>query len=228
MSSTNRGGKRSKADFYETPSWVVDRLLDVGPMLPPGRWLEPGAGRGAIINAVNCKRNDVDWTAVEMQSRFCEDLVETGSRVLNANFLRVRPRRGQEFAVALGNPPYRLAEEFIRHALLFCDEVLFLLRLNFLESNKRQDFYETYGAPDVFVLPTRPSFDERGNDSCAYAWMRWQGDRQQAGVVKILYPGGCHVEVPKTRRPVEVALHPPKKRGTNGVSHAGTNLLGLR
>ena len=30
MSSTNRGGQRSEADFYPTPAWLVDRLLEAG------------------------------------------------------------------------------------------------------------------------------------------------------------------------------------------------------
>lgn len=57
MSSTNRGGKRSPADFYATPAWCVRRLLERVD-LPPGRWLEPAAGDGAIMLAAEEMRGE--------------------------------------------------------------------------------------------------------------------------------------------------------------------------
>ena len=67
MSSTNRGGKRQDLDVYPTPAWVVDRLLEVVDF-PGGRWLEPCAGDGAIMRAVNAWRADVRWDACELRA----------------------------------------------------------------------------------------------------------------------------------------------------------------
>ena len=60
MSSTNRNTEdhpRIKDDVYETPKYTVYRILDELNMdlikLGVGNnWLEPSAGSGAIINAV--------------------------------------------------------------------------------------------------------------------------------------------------------------------------------
>jgi hypothetical protein len=89
--------------------------------------------------------------------------------------------------VALGNPPFALAQEFIQHTLTMAEQVVFLLRLSFLESQKREHFFARVGVPDVFVLPERPSFTGEGTDACAYAWMRWQRDGKQDGRIRILY-----------------------------------------
>jgi hypothetical protein len=68
------------------------------------------------------------------------------------------------------------------------DQVVYVLRLAFLESQKRQSFFRRVGVPDVFVLPERPSWrDDGGTDSCAYAWMRWRRGAAQEGRVRILY-----------------------------------------
>ena len=37
------------------------------------------------------------------------------------------------------NPPYRLAQQFVRHALTLCPRVFMLLRLTFYESERRRD-----------------------------------------------------------------------------------------
>jgi hypothetical protein len=66
MSSTKRGRQRNAADNYPTPAWTVDRLFESLP-LPGGAWLEPSAGEGAIISAVNDLRSDVRWCAVELR-----------------------------------------------------------------------------------------------------------------------------------------------------------------
>ena len=39
------------------------------------------------------------------------------------------------------NPPYMLAEQFVGHALRLCPRVIMLLRLAFLESERRTDIY---------------------------------------------------------------------------------------
>ena len=43
---------RRDRDYYPTPSWCVRALLETVD-LPTGTWLEPTAGDGAIIRAVD-------------------------------------------------------------------------------------------------------------------------------------------------------------------------------
>lgn len=158
MSATNRGGTRNEEDFYATPAWCVHRLLEKV-KLPAGRWLEPGAGDGAIIRAVT--RSDVAWVAVEKRHDAPEDLFVDW---LHDDFLGDRTVAwAAELAdhggirVALGNPPYKLAQQFADRCFMLAETTALLLRLNFLGSEERAAWWEKHPA-DVYVLPNRPSF----------------------------------------------------------------------
>lgn len=81
MSSTKRGTKRVELDQYPTPKWCVHRLLEAVD-LPAGRWLEPCAGAGNIINAVSEVRSDVKWDAWEIDPKY-KDSLHGRSEVVN-------------------------------------------------------------------------------------------------------------------------------------------------
>lgn len=185
MSSTGRGAERKDSDYYPTPAWVTLRLLEHVP-LQGGVWIEPSAGEGHIIRAVNSARDDISWRAFELRPECGAPLRSMGLLPVIRDFLDGYPMRPGIATLALGNPPFSLAQEFIEQSLRVAPEVVFLLRLSFLESQKRQAFFEKHGVPDVFVLPERPSFIGEGTDSCAYAWMRWKRGGQE-GRVSILY-----------------------------------------
>lgn len=193
MSATGRGAERRDADYYPTPAGPILRLLD-HVELPGGEWLEPSAGEGHIIRTVNAQRGDVRWTACELRQECGAPLRSMGLKPRFGDFLQIDPLNvwtdrwhAGPFGVALGNPPFGLAQEFVEHTLRMADQVVFLLRLSFLESQKREAFFQRVGVPDVFVLPERPSFTGEGTDSCAYAWMRWMRGGAQEGRVRILY-----------------------------------------
>lgn len=188
MSATNRGGRRSPADYYATPEWCVTRLLE-DVTLPGGRWLEPAAGDGAIVRAVG--RLDVQWDLWELREEERASLVRStpcgtvtiGDFLVNAKAHRLP---GSRYSVAITNPPFRLAQEFIDTCLECADNVVMLLRLNYLASKARWRFMRTH-APDVYVLPNRPSFTGGGTDSIEYAWFVWrQQSIRSAGQIKVL------------------------------------------
>jgi hypothetical protein len=182
MSATNRGRTRAAHDEYATPPWPVHRLLEAV-SLPSGRWLEPSAGRGAIIRAVRQVRNDVCWIACERQERHEGRLQALAPLVHDGDFLELSPGR---FDVVIGNPPYDQALDFVTRALPLAPVVVFLLRLNWLASAARNALMRSH-APDVYVLPDRPSFRGGGSDSTEYAWFVWHGDaRRAAGTVQVL------------------------------------------
>lgn len=193
MSATNRGSKRSPGDFYVTPAYCVHYLLDNVP-LQAGRWLEPGAGTGAIISASrgDPKTADVHWTAVEKYvsriGRLC-NICSDRDMVIDADFLKF-DFGARRYHLAVGNPPFSLATQFIDRSLHLAPRAVFLLRLNFLGSKKRREFFERVGIPDVYVIVPRPSFRHSGSDATEYAWMdfrrEWAGRRE--GRTQILYP----------------------------------------
>jgi hypothetical protein len=176
MSATGRGAEREDEDYYPTPSWTVRRLLEAW-QPKPGSWLEPGAGGGAIIRAVDAATLvKHDWIGVEIREEERETLTPLCKVVQIGDFLHGDDRYMPPFIVStvIGNPPFRFAAEFIWKARMLCPiaDIAFLLRLNFAASDERADFMRQT-PPDVYVLPNRPSFTGEGTDSPEYAWFVW-------------------------------------------------------
>jgi hypothetical protein len=165
----------------------VERLTEVLE-LPGGRWLEPAAGDGAIVRAVT--RGDVSWDLWELRESERESLARAspGAEIHIGDFLadaasgRV-PRGG--YAVAITNPPFRIAQPFIDSCLECAEVTVMLLRLNFLASKGRWEFMSKR-APDVYVLPNRPSFVGGRTDSIEYAWFVWGRERRKEGRIRVL------------------------------------------
>jgi hypothetical protein len=79
------------------------------------------------------------------------------------------------------NPPYMLANEFTGHALQLCPNVVMLLRLAFLESERRSPILDGAGLRRVFVFRKRLRMMHRdgwegrkANSGMAFAWFDWQ------------------------------------------------------
>jgi hypothetical protein len=189
MSSTNRKVRRAIADDYPTPDWCVRQLLREVP-LPGGHWLEPTAGTGNIIRAVNNARQDVTWDAIELRPE-CKDALDeipVISSVVIGDFLNITSEAyDRPFSAIITNPPYSYAMPIIEHALKFnTDLVIMLLRLNFIATGTRAEFMRS-NTPDIFVLPNRPSFSGHGTDSIEYAWFVWDKNNPKThGRIEVL------------------------------------------
>lgn len=166
---------RSPADYYPTPAWCVHRLLEAV-ALPGGVWFDPCAGDGAIIRAVNEVRTPrPTWAGCEIRPACAPVLRAAGLRGdVTGDFLSIAPTWGGA-DVVLTNPPYSLAEAFIRACRQPAKApiVAMLLRLNFIASQSRVEFWRQVKVPDIFVLPNRPDFSGGGGDACEYAWFVW-------------------------------------------------------
>lgn len=183
MSATGRGPRLGGPDdVYETPAWCVRRLLDV--WKPPyGKFVEPAAGSGAIINVINSVYRDAQWTAYESRATQQRALELIGADTVIADFLTVDVLSDKKVALVITNPPFKLAAEFIAHSrrLFPNSEIMMLLRLPFLEGQVRRALFRDVGMPDVFVLPNRPSFIGGTTDNTAYGWFRWYPEYATAG-----------------------------------------------
>lgn len=184
MSATNRPKKtgertvRRENDHYETPSWAtraVLNALDLGSRSPkaPATILDPGCGSGAIIREAARRFPNAACLGVEIHPMLAAGPHE-GYAVECADFLSWNGMPG--FDLAIGNPPYNLAHEFICKAMEVADRVVFLLRLNYLGSMTRAAWHRAHPS-NVYVLPKRPSFTADGKtDACEYAWFEWPGE----------------------------------------------------
>ncbi len=166
---------RRPYDAYLTPAWCVHRLLD-NLQLPGGKWLEPCAGEGDIIRAVDGLRSDVEWHANELRTECQSKLDSIAHTVTFGDFLS--RQFTERYDVIFTNPPYCHAERFVERSLQLADTVVMLLRVNFLASKQRSPFLRRT-PPDFYGLPDRPSFTGRGTDSTDYAWFVWSQPRQR-------------------------------------------------
>lgn len=74
-----------------------------------------------------------------------------------------------------------------------------LLRLNFLGTEGRSAFMREH-APDVYVLPNRPSFTGTKTDSIEYVWFVWPGARRRrSGKMQVLDVTAASVRLPPAR-----------------------------
>ncbi len=151
MSATNRGAQRREADFYGTPRAAFERLV---PYIRFGPVWEPAAGDRRLILMMAAHGIEADGN----------DLID------GYDFLKDPTPR----AAIVTNPPFSLALEFANHALSVAPHVLLLLRLNFLASRKRRDWWIVHNPSALFVLSDRPSFTGDGQtDATDYAWFYW-------------------------------------------------------
>lgn len=158
-------------DLYETPACAIEALLAVENL--PRRIWEPACGPGAIARVLRARGHEV----------FASDLVHYDSPDQDAHgvdFLleRVAP---EGFEAIVTNPPYRLADAFVTHALDLADTVAMLLRLAFLEGKRRTDLIERRGLARVWVFRGRlPMMHRAGwagpraSSSMAFAWFVWR------------------------------------------------------
>lgn len=199
MSATgrnNEGSERRADDAYMTPPWCVRRLFEAID-LPRGHWLEPAAGNGAIIAHVPPPPPGADkfgwvsrgWTAIELRQECSPALHALGVADVRcpADFLAdpYLSGRSEPFEVAITNPPFSKAFEFYVRCRTVAKHTVLLTRLNFLGAEKRASYFRD-DAPDVFVLPNRPSFTGGGTDATEYAWLHWPPQRRKWGGLRVL------------------------------------------
>lgn len=148
-SEPNRAPRYTE-DFYTEPAWTVDLLLDEEEF--QGSVWDPACGSGTIPKAFARHMN------FQGNNLFASDIVDRGYG-WQANFLATI---GTHHILAadniVTNPPYRLAEEFVRRALeLARQKVAVLVQSKFLFSQKRYRLFTEHPPTRIYFLSTRPS-----------------------------------------------------------------------
>lgn len=184
MSATNRGAKRIEADFYPTPIPVVHNLLDHH-VIQEGTILEPCAGNGRIIKALREYGYNNYIIASELREEEKLNLYNSEANEIHiCNFLENEIT--EQPSTIITNPPFSIAVEFVRKCReqFPNSEIIMLLRLAFLETKTRFNFWQQYPVNKLYVLSQRPSFTGKGTDATAYAWFVWDGsDKQEVKVI---------------------------------------------
>lgn len=187
---------RDQLDFYATPQVAVDELLaEIGPLLGEGYVLDPAAGDGALLTAVKDALPDRAVVGIEIDPARCAMAAARFGPdwVWEADYLKEEYPGYPEFALVIANPPYSLAQEFVDKMLRERGQdtiVAALLRINFLGSQKRAQWWLSHRPDAVRVLSKRPSFTGDGKtDSTEYAWYLW-GEQVRPLAALDWYTGG--------------------------------------
>lgn len=168
---------RSAQDWYVEPAWAVEALFDAHRIVGPVIW-DPACGRGTIVMTA------MQWGYDAIGSDIAD---RADGRFHTADFLR-NPL-GWTADTIVCNPPYALAEPFIRQALAHTrEQVAMLLRLSFLESAKRGPLFDTTPLAKVLVFRRRVSMPpgdllaagevEPKGGAIAFGWFIWDHRHQ--------------------------------------------------
>ena len=175
-------------DLYQTPAAAVHALLRVE-QIPRIVW-EPACGPGAIVKVLRDTGRTV--VATDLVDYGCPD---SESRV---DFLMERTAPAGVEAIVT-NAPYKLAAEFVVHALGLVPRVAVLLRLAFLESDRRSAILDGGQLARVHLFRDRlPMMHRAGwagpraSSAIAFAWFVF--DRNHNGpttIDRISWKGGA-------------------------------------
>lgn len=156
---------REKDDFYPTPPEGTAPLLAVerfdGPI-----W-EPACGEGHMSQVLEAAGHTVIST----------DLVHRGYGEGGVDFLMEWQARAPNIVT---NPPFKMAEDFVRKALdLASHKVCILARLQLLEGRQRKALFETTPLARVWVFSKRltmtaGSVTSQSGGMLQFAWFVWE------------------------------------------------------
>ena len=136
----NPGKRRSEVDFYPTPPEVTQALLDFLD-IPTGQLVwEPACGEGDMVQVLERNRLKVVGTDIT-----------TGT-----DFLQADPPEGCHWIIT--NPPFSLAEDFIRKSAEYEMPFAMLLKSQYWHAARRVALFSEI--PPAYVLPLawRPDF----------------------------------------------------------------------
>ena len=159
---------KDKSDIYPTPTWVTEKLIDN--IKFNGSITEPACGYGHMAEVLKkyykIHAYDVNDLGYGEVKNFLED-----SRVYDN---------------IVTNPPYSCIQEFIEHALnRTIGKVAMLCRIEFLSSQKRQEWFNKFPPAEILILGRRlkcwnkNTQDFSGATSAfSHIWIIWDCSRK--------------------------------------------------
>lgn len=167
-------------DFFPTPSWATEALID-NERFDGDLW-ECACGNGAMSEVLK----------QAAPNTYSSDLYDRGFGEAGVDFLEAT----KKFDNIVTNPPYNAAEGFLRTGLqLAGKKFALLLRLAFLEGANRQRTVFSQNPPSrVWVFSERITFypagaEVKGSGTTAYAWFVWDKDAPSGTELKWFEPG---------------------------------------
>ena len=165
----NAGSKteRPATDFYPTPREVTTAILDYLKLPRSSGIWEPACGEGNMVNV--------------MRERGYE--VQSGDILHGQDFLETTNCRVESDWI-ITNPPFYLAEKFIRRAFALNPRgFAFLLKSQYWHSSKRLALFDAIPPKAVLPLTWRPDFlfgSKSGSPTMEVLWTVWErGNKEE-------------------------------------------------
>jgi hypothetical protein len=175
---------RATHDWYVEPAWAVEALFRAEPFRPARTIYDPAAGIGTILDVA--QRHNYEAIGSDLVKRRRDDAITTPWNYLVRGDYVPRPD------IIVCNPPFRLAEAFIRQAMKPGSvqwKAAFLLRLSFLEGQARLKLWTDCSLARVHVFAQRVSMPPGDSGvkptggAVAFAWYVF--DRHHRGPPQI-------------------------------------------
>lgn len=187
-SGANISRRTSATDCYSTPRWATEALLDREVF--PGRTLEPADGQGEMSCVLAYHGLKITCSDIEplrhMSARTVDEPVDFLSDYFDDG----------SFDNVVTNPPFSKAMEFVQKALLVAtNKVAMFLRIQFLESRKRYEWFKASPLKAVYVFSERCSLAPFGQEECTgsngtacHAWFVWDHSWEGEPVIRWIPP----------------------------------------
>lgn len=155
---------RQEDDFYATPIECTKAIVAAEREYIRKRLMwEPACGTGAISKVLISENISVIST----------DLIDRNYGEHGRDFLKFEDPLA--FAI-MTNPPFKIAEKFIRHAeKIGIDYMALLLKATFWHAAKRTKLFKTWRPARIYAMSWRPDFKDLGQPTMDCIWIVWDG-----------------------------------------------------
>lgn len=169
--------EREKDDFYSTPNSCTIALCEAEQTLMPKNIWEPCSGTGAIADVLIHRGHKVIET----------DLVNRGREECKSRIDFLMERKPLATAI-ITNPPFKLAEDFVRHAGdIGVNYLALLLKADFLHSASRYELFHSFWRPSrIYGLSWRPDFTGQDSPTMNCSWFIWESFSNRLPIFTLL------------------------------------------
>ena len=199
LAGGNPKNDRVENDFYATNPEAVERLL-YNEFFSFTSFLEPCVGEGHIVEAVQKFVNRFYsvpyWKKCNVKTL---DIVDRGyPNTIIQDFLQWETE--EKFDTIITNPPYSLAKEFAEKGMeLLTDDgkMALFLKIQFLEGQKRKEFFDKYPPKYIYVFRNRmatwnngqaidPTTGKKWATTMCHAWFVWEKGSKSKPIIEWL------------------------------------------
>lgn len=169
-----RAEPHDSLDFFPTPPWAARALCEQLVDLKSRRVWEPACGNGSMAQAL----------AEYCEQVYVSDVHDYGGYGTVHDFLQpYLPDAIGRIDWIITNPPFRLAEQFITHAMKIAHVgIAMLVRTAFLESVGRYESLFSQTPPRTVgqfverVPMVKGRLDRHASTATSYCWLVWERD----------------------------------------------------